>query len=153
MRHYSKAEWLWFVNTDSDTLLYEEMQEHMQNCDECMNLYLELIEGITRSEVPVTEDFTDRVMEAVHREKVEAAKKRLNQNRINTLIYYVSAASLTLFLMGTGTFHDIYKSFASVEKYTLENPQKQSLFMSGWTSKLTYETSKILSGVKEEKSK
>jgi hypothetical protein len=150
MRHYSKAEWLWFINNDSGTVLHEEMQEHLLVCDECMMLYLELIDKINMEEVPATEDFTDKVMELVHREKVEAAKRRLNQKRVNTLIYYVSAASLTLLLTGVGTFQDIYKGLSSVEKQAFETPQKQSLFMSGWTDRLTDETSKFLSGVKKE---
>ncbi len=150
MRHYSKAEWMWFINSDSHTLLHQDMQVHMLSCDDCMELYSDLIEGIDIEDSVLSKDFTDRVMEMVHKDKVEAAKLKHKQKRFNTMVYYISAASITLFLMSAGSFQDIYRSFSSEGKYTSKVSQKQSLFVNGWTNTLTDVTSNLINGIKNQ---
>jgi hypothetical protein len=148
MRHYSKAEWMWFINSNSHTSLHQDMQEHMLICDDCMAIYSELVDEIDIEEGVISEDFTDRLIEMVHKDKAESSQAKLKQKRINTMVYYISAASITLFLMRAGAFQDIYRSFSTERKYTSESSQKQSLFVSGWTSTLTDVTSNIINGIK-----
>lgn len=149
MSHYSKVELYSVINgQDFQLSISQEMQDHLSNCDVCMELYLELMDGFELGERSATENLTDRVMELVYKENEESSQRKLKQKRINTLVYYVSAASITLFLMRVGAFQDIYQSFSSVEKQVYESPKRQSLFTSGWTNRLTDVTSKFLNGIK-----
>lgn len=150
MRHYSKAEWLWFMNNDSQSLLNKDMQEHLTTCDDCLALYSELIDGIELDESSIPEDFTNRVMDMVHKDKVESSLAKLKQRKINTLVYYISAACITLFLMRVGAFQHIYNSFSTEGKHVSEASQKQSLFVSGWTNSLTDMTSNLINGIRNQ---
>jgi hypothetical protein len=150
MRHYSKAEWLWFINNESHASLHQDMQEHMLTCDDCMVIYSDLIDGIDIEESVISKDFTDRVIEMVHKDKIESTQAKLKQKRINAMVNYISAASITLFLMGAGAFQDIYRNFSSEGKHISEASQKQSLFVSGWTNTLTTVTSNLINGIKNQ---
>lgn len=151
LRHYSKAEWQLYINKEYDDLSRQEMQNHLLSCDACMTLYLDLIDEAPIENDTVLDGFTDRVMEQIHMENVKSEGQKLKQKRINMFIYYVSAASITLFLMNAGVFESIYQSFASEKKYLSETSQKKSLFTNGWTSRLTEDTSKFINGFLNKK--
>jgi hypothetical protein len=149
MMHYSKVQWQLFVNNEVKEELQEEMQQHLLECDDCMSIYANLIEESSDIEVSIPEDFTDNIMRQISSENMKRTKKRLNQKRINLFIYYVSAASITLFLTTSGVFQGLYEGFSQGAKYAETTTEKQSIFISGWTSKLTDETSKLVNIVKE----
>lgn len=150
MRHYSKIEWQQFINNHLDALLELEMQEHLLTCEDCRAIYLELIDESIDTEVTVSAGFTDRLMESIHKENAETAQRKHKQGRRNMLIYYTSAACITLFLMSSGAFQSMYQGITSSDKYVLGTLQKQSLFQSGWTNKLTDKTSKLIHQLKRE---
>jgi hypothetical protein len=144
MMHHSKTQWQLFVNRDLDEALQEKMQEHLLECDDCMTIYTDLIEISSDNEVSIPEDFTDSIMNQIFSENRQLSQRKLKQKRINLFIYYVSAASITLFLTTTGVFQNLYEGFSAGAKYAEANAQKQSIFISGWTHKLTDETSKLV---------
>jgi hypothetical protein len=111
-----------------------------------MAQYLDLIDESPFEDETVLEGFTERVMKQIHMENVKTEGQKLKQKRINIIIYYVSAASITLFLMNAGVFDSIYQSFTSEKSQVSEASQKQSLFTNGWTSRLTEDTSKFING-------
>lgn len=149
MMHHSKTQWQLFVNGDLDEALQEKMQDHLSECDDCMTIYTDLIELSSDIEVSIPESFTDNIMNQIFSENRQLSLRKLKQKRINLFIYYVSAASITLFLTTTGVFQSLYEGFSAGAKYAEANTQKQSIFISGWTHKLTDETSKLVNVVKD----
>lgn len=149
MKHYSSIEWL---NLFSDVVNEEvegEMHEHLLECEECLNIYVSLIENTeeTHFNSPLSLDFTDRVMNTIHEEnrKLQAIKKRKTFN--NLIICYVSAACITLFFMSSGIFDFLSKKIPETStKFSTTLSGNSNVLFSGWTDKLVDETSNIVNG-------
>ena len=154
MKHYDSTKWKLYTENKLDEHEEEEMQEHLLNCDQCLSLYLSLIDykinekSIDETIFPAI-NFTDSVINALKVDKKKVEEKRQKRNHTNLVVYYVSAASITLFLMGSGVFHQLLNTFSDLS-YEVSNTQEieSKLFFSGWTEKLTEGTSNIIHGKK-----
>lgn len=128
-RHYDRDDWLAFrarlVNEDK----MAAMEEHLLECDQCLNTFLDLVDEpeISDAALFVPGDFADMVLSALPYalpSNKPAARRPGTGKRSNILIAYASAAAITLFLMNNGFFNGLSNmaaasSSASHSEYSL----------------------------------
>lgn len=112
MKHYSKTEWIDYIEDRAAVHERSNMEDHLLNCEECLTSYLELLECDEKYNYGklVTDDFTESVMN-----KVNSLQTRVSNgiNKKKLLVYYTAAACLTLILMGSGVFNIISRTVPS----------------------------------------
>ena len=64
MKHYDQVEWSLYKNNLLDEKIYEAMEEHLYECDQCLDTFLSLIDEneIEEAGKIVSEGFTDNLM-------------------------------------------------------------------------------------------
>lgn len=128
--HYSKENWLQYINGELSSQLMSEMEEHLYSCDQCLFHYLELI---AKTDLPAMTNesiFTEKVMQEI--EKIPVQSKKVEENQLRktkqgkyfkqTVIHYLLAAGLTIVLVSTGFFGKILESADQFQKDTVYNP-------------------------------
>jgi hypothetical protein len=154
MKHYNIEHWQKLLANDLEDDICREMQQHLLDCEECLGIYLSLIpdnsgetgECINITNVP-SPNFTERVMERVNLESRIQHQKDMRRNRVNAIICYISAASITLFLVSGGIFNHIFNTLGPGGVGLAGGQMRnESIFLSGWTDKLTASTSSLLRG-------
>ncbi|RDW18984.1 hypothetical protein [Oceanobacillus chungangensis] len=119
MNHIQYKEWLSYTEDTLDEGTREHYENHLYVCDACMSLYLEAIEAMEQK-IPVMSTnatFTDEVMQKINSEqkqetKVKTAKLSFFQK---TIVHYVVAATVTLFLMSQGVFSQLMTAVTDFE--------------------------------------
>ncbi|MDF2672821.1 MAG: hypothetical protein K0R09_1086 [Clostridiales bacterium] len=154
MKHYSSIEWLNLLSGVVNEEVECELHEHLLECEECLNIYVSLIENAEETHLnsPLSLDFTDRVMNTIHEEnrKLQAIKKRKTFN--NLIICYVSAACITLFFMSSGIFDFLSKKIPeSSTKFSTTHLGSSNLLSNGWTDRLVDKTSSFVNGFTKNK--
>jgi hypothetical protein len=145
--HYSLIEWKAYRDNLVNNDKIEKMQNHLLECDECMENYLlsmdYLEEGTLQPLVP--KNFTEEVMEVIHEENKKILMLRRKSAKSKLIAYYVSAACVTLFLLSSGVFASMFNSFSKLSiQISTVSSKAESIFTSGWTDKLVHRTSGIL---------
>jgi predicted anti-sigma-YlaC factor YlaD len=123
MKHFNREECSNYVENLSSEAELELIEEHLISCETCLKQYIEILEE--REVIKITNlphNFVSEVMN-----KIERSETRIN-NRLNSkkkiLICYVSAACITLFLMGSGTFTMMAKSIPIATAQIIHSPAK-----------------------------
>ncbi len=64
MKHYDYVEWVLYKNNLLDDEIHEKMEEHLIICDECMEVFLSLIDerDMENAESFIPEDFTEKIL-------------------------------------------------------------------------------------------
>lgn len=144
-----------------------KLEEHLLSCESCLGLYLGFLEKeLEDEEKPcLSEEFTDRVMEAVGQENTwqkisvpvvpvrniaDMKEKEIRSRRVNLFISYCAAAGIAMFFWVGGVFDGLSGSFSGtlsrgveylhgdkVAETKIELPK--SLIQTGWTQKMLEE--------------
>ncbi|MBM7587599.1 hypothetical protein JOC86_004173 [Bacillus pakistanensis] len=114
MKHKTFEEWMTYVRDEVDEKTRVEFENHLYECDQCMEVYLEAIERQETSFPTVTDPdgFTDGIMAMIEQEKPVTkienprtyAKTKFYQKSV---FHYLVAATMTLLLMTTGVFQEL----------------------------------------------
>ncbi|MCH1624657.1 anti-sigma factor family protein [Ferdinandcohnia quinoae] len=123
MKHFSEDDWLTYIKDELSESKREELEDHLFSCDQCMDVYIKLID--TQAEqLPDLDDssFTDEVMAKLPQKK--ARKRTVYQH---PLFHYGVAAIITITLMTTGVFQSITGIVATVEASSSMSKQEQTL--------------------------
>lgn len=125
MNHRSKVEWLHYVNDELTETTRTEYEEHLYNCETCMDVYLQIIEESSHvlPDVEDEESFTDAIMSQIEKQRthfhpVKTSKKKLAFYQ-HTTFHYLLAASLTVVLMTSGVFQSLTNYVDEVQKTTI----------------------------------
>ena len=144
MMHYSIDEWYQFKTGTLNSDDIEKMQTHLLECSDCMDLYLSTIDE--QDELNAFEslpaDFADTLMDRIKLEdsRINTTKKRTYFT--NIMIYYVSAACVTLLLMSNGVFRSLFNNMPGNSSIIKNNISKSESFLTnGWTDQLANKTS------------
>ncbi|MEH7382737.1 hypothetical protein V7138_19900 [Bacillus sp. JJ1533] len=123
MRHFSNEEWLLYIKDELEESKREELENHLFSCDQCLEIYMELIE-VQAEEVPNLENdsFTDEVVTKLPEKKGKQGKRFLQ----SPIFHYGVAAAVTLTLMSTGVFQSMTGILGTVEASSFSE-QKQSV--------------------------
>ncbi|ATW26497.1 hypothetical protein [Candidatus Formimonas warabiya] len=145
MRHFSDEEWLVFKEGMVPPDLGQKMENHLVECDRCRERFLMLFgdKEIGAAETLLSEDFTDRVLDALGQEKglFPKEKKRVSRPNKDSAVYFAVAAAITILLMGSGIFQslvDIVPQFAS--RANVQEQWAGEKTGIGWSEKLVDQT-------------
>lgn len=132
VKHYDQVEWSLYKNNLLDNKIYEEMQEHLYECDECMDIFISLIDEkeIEKASNIVPEDFTDNLMISIKNiTPINKKIKRKSKLPQDFFIYYTAVASVTIILTAGGVFGKLVDSVPGItasiniqEEKTIKNP-------------------------------
>lgn len=144
MKHYDLVEWKLFKEDLLQDGLHKEMEEHLINCDECMELFLSLIddEEIKNAETIVPKDFTLNVMKSVSNIRpIEKKQKKVKKSYSDFFIYYVAVAAVAIILTASGVFGKMVDSIPQIAAnvYMEETGLKSSVIYD-FSKKITEKT-------------
>ncbi|MDU1847368.1 MAG: hypothetical protein E6778_17695 [Niallia nealsonii] len=118
--HYSKDDWMKYVNDELNEKERAFLENHLYTCDQCLELYIDAVdmqEEILPSisdEAAFMNDIMQKIsFENMEIEKIEERKRPFYQSSI---FHYAIAASLTLIMMSAGFFQSIIKHTETIQK-------------------------------------
>lgn len=113
MRHYDQIEWVLYKEKLLDKKIYKEMEEHLYECDQCLDTFLSLIDDLEIEEAGhiIPEDFTDNIMVNIKNIR-PIKKKKIKQTKLpqDFFIYYTAVAAVTILLTAGGVFGKMVES-------------------------------------------
>jgi len=109
MKHYDYVEWVLYKNNLLDDEIHGKMEEHLIACDECMEIFLSLIDekDMENAEGFIPEDFTEKILYKIENITPirKPVKKPISKKMPNDFfIYYVAVASVAVILTAGGFF-------------------------------------------------
>lgn len=145
MKHYSYKEWHELIADRINDEKKIEMLEHTMECQNCLDIYLSLIdEGLSIENTIPSPDFSSKVIKKINVENKQAELLKKKNHFTNIMIYYTSAACITLFLISHGCF-DAFLGFTEKGSKAITTQSKTTSFVfNGWTDTLTKKTSSFL---------
>lgn len=121
MKHFSEDEWLTYIQDELSDSKREELEDHLFTCDQCMDVYMKLID--TQADLLPDLDDTSFTAEVMAR----LPQKRKRTIYQHPLFHYGIAAIITITLMTTGVFQSITGIVATVEASSSMAKQEQTL--------------------------
>lgn len=117
MKHYDYVEWVLYKKSLLNDDIRKEMEEHLYLCDECMEIFLSLIdeEEVKKAQEIIPEDFTNKVTDSIKNISLikKNAKKKVKINN-DYFIYYAAVASVTIILTAGGFFGKLVDSVPEI---------------------------------------
>lgn len=120
MKHYDHIEWILYKKNLLDNNIYEKMENHLYECDDCLDIFLSLIddEEIKIAEHIIPENFTPNIMDEIKnirplKKKIKRAKKK-PQITNDFFIYYTAVASVAIILTAGGFFGKLVDSVPQI---------------------------------------
>ena len=159
MKHYNSEEWKLFAVEAIDEAKRTVMEEHLYQCDECMECYLSIIDASTDTIVDslISPDFTDNIMKLIEVEKVKEKEglhgltikeKQVKNNKISRnsiLKYYTIAACITIVLFHMGIFDLIGETVPRAAEELADSTKRVELVaVTSWTDRLMETTGQFL---------
>ncbi len=150
MRHYDDVEWTFYKQEVLSENKTQEMEEHLYNCDECMDIFLSLINNdeIDEAEEIISKDFTDEVLNSIEKQKHELKQelktiKRRKEDRFKSIFgYYVAVAAVTIILTWGGFYSSIVDILPQVaEETVIANVSKEPNIISNVSERIVNKTS------------
>lgn len=116
MSHFSKEQWLSYVK--GTEIGRASMEAHLQQCDECMELYMYALEDSAADLPQLTdlEQFASRASAAAKRQRAGRTKQRGFLS--HPLLHYTIAAGITIVLVGSGAFQQLFDRFSDLSRQT-----------------------------------
>ena len=132
MKHYDQVEWSLYKNNLLDEKIYEAMEEHLYECDQCLDTFLSLIDEneIEEAGKIVSEGFTDNLMINIKGlTPINKQMKRKSRLPQDFFIYYTAVASVTILLTAGGVFSKLVETVPQIsanisiqEEKIMKNP-------------------------------
>lgn len=152
MKHYDSIEWTLYKKNLLEDKIYNEMEEHLFQCDECMDTFLSLIdeEEVENAEYFVPEDFAENLMKNI--EKItpinQSRKKPTRKKRMfpkDFFLYYTATAAVAIVLTATGVFTTMVDSAPDLTRdISIEETKINKSSIYKLSQRLTEETSDFI---------
>ena len=159
MKHYDYVEWLFYKKNILPIEKMNEMEEHLYSCDECMEVFLSLIdeEEIKMASGIVPKDFNENIMSKIQStnvKKIQPVKKPVKY----PFGYFVAVASVTIVLTFGGAFTNLVDTVPNISASVsmLEKLDKPNR-ISNFSERIVNSTSRFIGSIenidrnKEEK--
>jgi anti-sigma factor RsiW len=101
--HYRKEEWRQFIGDVLPEEKREEMESHLYTCDQCLTIYMELIEAYA-SDLPAPSAQAISADDILAQAALEAKPQRTQLQVRKKLLHYGIAAAITIAFMSSGIF-------------------------------------------------
>ena len=157
MKHYDYIEWVLYKNNLLDDDIHKEMEAHLYLCDECMEIFLSLIdeEEVKKAEEIIPEDFTNKVIDSI--KNISLIKRNTKKKvRINNdfFIYYAAVASVTIILTAGGFFGKLVDTVPEITtSISIEESKFKANTIYNFSEKITNKTSMFIKNFNFIKSK
>ncbi|HHV98390.1 MAG TPA: zf-HC2 domain-containing protein [Clostridiaceae bacterium] len=154
MRHYSISRWKDYANGNITGLEKVLMEEHLAHCSQCLESYLEVLEGsgILR---PAPENITDRIMAAVsmaesHQNNCKKDCNRVKKGKIRDISRFAVAASIALILWQFGVFGQLSMSMLKVDEMILSRRETDRALVNGFGDKMINQLNSFFDTITEK---
>lgn len=153
MNHYDYVEWLLYKNKTLTDSKIKEMQEHLYNCETCMDTFLSLVDEQEEELVGiiVPSNFASKVLENISLNKIRDIKLRKVKKSVNYQFgYYVAVASVTIFLTLGGFYTNLVDSVPRITASIQEVEIRQNL-IADFSNRIINSTSNLLMSIEKNK--
>jgi hypothetical protein len=155
MKHYDYIEWVLYKNNLLDSKIHEEMEEHLLLCDECMDIFLSLIDEseIEKAGNLVARNFTNQVMDNIKniRPIKKTVKKKIKASN-DFFIYYTAVASVAIILTASGFFTKVVDTVPQITaNISLQDKRIRSNAIYDFSEKITNKTSLFINNFNRNK--
>ena len=119
MKHYDYVEWLLYKTKSLPIGKLDEMEEHLYNCDICMDIFLSLIdeEEINLASETVPVNFTSNIVDKINKNKAKTIQPKSDKKTFNyQFMYYIAVASVTIFLTMGGFYTNLVDSVPKIRE-------------------------------------
>lgn len=124
MKHYDELEWIFYKEKAFSKEKSKEMEEHLYECDECMEIFLSLIgsEEIDSAEETISSDFNHRTMEDIRKIKYKPKVKveKYTESFKYMFGYYVAVAAVAIILTWGGFYSGLVDVLPQMAKSTIK---------------------------------
>lgn len=126
MNHVNFEKWVQYVRGEIDDHTREQLDAHLYSCDQCLSIYLEVVEAQEQSlPMMANEDgFTNSIMKQIESqklpEKIVSVKKTSFYQK--AAFHYIVAAAMTLILMSSGVFSQLMNYVSDFESANKHEP-------------------------------
>lgn len=146
MNHYDYAEWLLYKNKALSNNKMKEMEDHLYNCQTCLDTFLSLIndqeEVLVKDVVP--SNFASKVLEIVSESKLVKLKTKKVNKPINYQFgYYTAVAFVTIILTLGGFYTNLVDSVPKITASIQEVQIRQNL-IADFSDRIIDSTSSLL---------
>ena len=165
---FDKSIWLAYHSGLLDESVQSDMEQHLIDCNACMDVYLNVVEEHVSSEDSLlSDDFTDKLMHKIEQEiswqnakKLDIVKPSMKAQRVSSskatlMISYCAAASIAMFFLVGGYFNGLADKVIQGAEYIpssaiteLRTDQTRGLIQTGWTQKVLEEKRPLLETLK-----
>lgn len=127
MNHIPYEKWLLYIIDELEPKVRTSFDEHLYQCDQCLEQYMKALEKHSHIMLENEDDLTERIMDQIETSSPSGMTKHQQTNfHRKTIIHYVIAASMTLFLMVSGVFSNL----TNIVDHVDEQKQKTSIIQS-----------------------
>lgn len=146
MKHYDYIEWMFYKNGMLTEAKSEEMEQHLYNCDTCMEIFLSLIDEKEENTVEqfIPDDFTSKIINNVPKLKNNKMKnKQAKRVFYYQFGYYAAVASVTVILTLGGLYVDLVDAVPKISVFT-QKTEKHSNGIADFSDSIVNSTSDFL---------
>jgi len=146
MKHYDYIEWLLYKNEMLSKEKSEEMEQHLYNCNTCMEIFLSLIDEkeIEKSGQLISDEFTSEIINNIP--KIKSSKPKIKQSKMAfnyQFGYYAAVASVTVILTLGGFYTGLVDAVPKLSA-SVQISQKQTNIIEGLSHSIVDSTSNLL---------
>ena len=123
MIHFEHTDWKAYIHNEVDKDKREVMEDHLYTCDQCLDVYMELISDESIN-LPLVSDekFTEKIISVIPL-KTDASKVKRAFYQ-HPIFHYAIAASITFILMTSGFFQNITGIVSTVEAASITEQEE-----------------------------
>lgn len=156
---FDKSIWLAYHSGLLDESVQSDMEQHLIDCNACMNVYFDVVEEhVSNEDSLLSVDFTDKLMHKLEREIVwqnakspDMSKPSMKahsymNSKATLMISYCAAASIAMFFLVGGYFDGLADKVIQGAEYIpssaiteLKSDKTRGFIQTGWTQKVLEE--------------
>lgn len=158
MKHYDYVEWVLYKKKLLDNKMHESMEEHLYLCDECLDIFLSLIDDpeVEKAGNLVPINFTNNVMGSIKNIRPIKEKSIKKQPKLinDFFIYYTAVASVAIILTAGGFFGKLVDSVPQITaSINVQEEKIMSNTIYKFSEEITRRTSMFINGFQISKNK
>ena len=146
MKHYDYIEWLLYKNMMLPEEKSEEMEQHLYNCNICMEIFLSLIDEKEEEKagIVILDDFTSKIINNIPKVKKDKKKTKQRRKIFNYQFgYYAAVASVTIILTLSGFYTGLVDAVPKLSA-SIQTTKRESNRIADFSSSIVDFTSGFL---------
>lgn len=133
MSHYTPEQWSDFKQHNLTETVCREMEQHLQVCDQCMDLWLELITDTEMAQAAqiIPDNFSQNTLKLAQAQPPLSLSANRSKRR-KLMAYYTAAAAITLMLVSGGVFQSIVDGLSAESTHHVSAYQGPTQMLYSW---------------------